>query len=98
MRKWKTEYFFILYTSKTLEKSILLLLQRNGIDLSKYSAQAYNGAPARNIKASGGVLVIKKGQSLAEYTECRNHVLNLVTSYAYKNQSIKIYGQFDFSL
>ena len=50
------------------------------------------------MKASGVVSVIKKGQPLAEYTEYRNHILNLATSYACKNQSIKIYGQFDFSL
>ena len=74
------------------------MLQRNGIDLSQCRAQAYNGAPASNIKASGVVSVIKKGQPSAEYTEYRNHILNLATSYACKNQSIKIYGQFDFNL
>ena len=31
-------------TGQTIGNSILLLLQRNGIDLSKYRAQVYDGA------------------------------------------------------
>ena len=37
-------------------------------------------------KASG---VIRKEQPLAEYTHCRNHILNLAISCTCKNQSIK---------
>ena len=33
--------------------------------------------------------VIKKEQPVAEYTRCRNHILNLAISYPCKNQSIK---------
>ena len=40
------EKILILYTFKTIEKSILLLLQRNGIDLSKCRVQGYDGASA----------------------------------------------------
>ena len=40
-------------------------------------------------EASGAVSVIKKEQPLAEYTHCRNHLLNLAISYACENQSIK---------
>ena len=45
-------------------------------------------------EALGALSVIKKEQPLAEYTHCRNYILNLAISYACKNQSIKkIYGQ-----
>ena len=37
-------------------------------------------------EASG---VIRKEQPLAEYTHCRNHILNLAISCTCKNQSIK---------
>ena len=37
------EKFLILYTFKTIEKSILLLLQRNGADLFKCRVQGYDG-------------------------------------------------------
>ena len=40
-------------------------------------------------EASGAVSVIKKEQPLAEYTHCRNHILNIAISYACENQSIK---------
>ena len=76
-------------TGQTIGNSILFLLQRNGIDLSKRRSQAYDGASAMGSEASGAVSVIKKEQPLAEYTHCRNHILNLVISYACKNQSIK---------
>ena len=70
----------------------MLLLQRNGIDLSKCRTQAYDGASSMSSKASGAVSVVKKEQPLAEYTHCRNHILNLAISYACKNESIrKIY-------
>ena len=64
-------------TGQTIGNSILLLLQRNGIDLSKCCAQAYDGTSAMSSEASGAVSVIKKEQPLAEYTHCRNHILNL---------------------
>ena len=76
-------------TCQTTGNSILLLLQRNGIDLSKCRTQAYDGASSMSSKASGDVSVVKKEQPLAEYTHCRNHILNLAISYACKNESIK---------
>ena len=66
------KHFLILYTSKAdqqvrlLKNSILLLLQRNEIDLSKCRAQTYDGASAMSSEASGAVSVIKKEQPLAE--------------------------------
>ena len=42
--------------------NILLLLQRNGIDLSKCRAQAHDGTSALSSEASGAVSVIKKEQ------------------------------------
>ena len=47
----------------------MLLLQRNGIDLSKCRAQAYDGASAMSSEASGAVSVIKKEQPLVEKTQ-----------------------------
>ena len=47
-------------TVQTTGNSILLLLQRNGIDLSKRRAQAYGGASAMSSKTSGAASVIKK--------------------------------------
>ena len=67
----------------------MLLLQGNGIDLYKSRAQAYDGTSAMSSEASGAVSVIKKQQPLEEYTHCRNYILNLAISYAFKNQSIK---------
>ena len=78
----------ILDTSKvdqqdqTIENSILLLLQRNRIDLSKCHTQACDGASPMSSEASGAVSVIKKEKPLAEYTHCRNYILNLAISYA----------------
>ena len=76
-------------TGQTIRNTILLLLQRNGINLSKSHDQAYDGASAMSSKASGAVSVIRKEQPLPEYTHCRNHKLNLAISYACKNQSMK---------
>ena len=42
-------------TVQTTGNSILLLLQRNGIDLSKRRAQAYGGVSAMSSKTSGAV-------------------------------------------
>ena len=42
-------------TVQTTGNSMLLLLQRNGIDLSKRRAQAYGGASAMSSKTSGAV-------------------------------------------
>ena len=67
----------------------MLLLQRNGIDLSKCRAQAYDGGTTVSSEASGAASLIKKKQLLAEYTHCRNRILNLAISYACKNQPIK---------
>ena len=39
-------------TGQTIRNSILLLLQRNGIDISKCRAQAYDGASAMSSEAS----------------------------------------------
>ena len=47
-------------TDQTIGNRILLLLQRNGIDLSKCRAQTSDGASAMSSKASGAVSVIKK--------------------------------------
>ena len=74
---------------QTIGHNILLLLQRNGIDLSNCRAQAHDRASAMSSEASGAVSVIKKEQPLAVYTQYRNHTLNLAMSYACKNQSIK---------
>ena len=46
-----------------------------------------NMASAMTSEPSGAASVIKKKQPLAKYTHCRNHILNLAISYAYKNQS-----------
>ena len=55
---------------------MLLFKKKNGIDLSKCHAQAYNGASAMSSEASGAVSVIKREQPLAEYTHCRKHISN----------------------
>ena len=47
-------------TGQTIGQSILLLLQRNGIDLSKYRAQTYDGASAMNSETSAAVSVVRK--------------------------------------
>ena len=85
-----------LYTSKVDQQvrllvtvCVLLLLQKNGIDLSRCPAQAYDGASATISEASRAISLIKKEKPLAEYAHCRNHILNLAISYACKNQSIK---------
>ena len=57
-------------TVQTIGNSILLLLQRNEIDISKCRAQAYDGASAMNSEVPGAVSVIKKEQPSAEYTHC----------------------------
>ena len=62
-------------------QSILLLLQRNGIDLYDCCAQAHDVGSAMSSEASGSVSVIKKEQPLALYTQCRNHTLNLAISH-----------------
>ena len=68
-------------TGQIIGNSILLLLQRNGIDLSKCHAQACDRTSAMSIEASGAISVIKKEQPLvAEFTHCQNHVLNLAIS------------------
>ena len=67
----------------------MLLLQKNGIDLSRCPAQAYDGASAMISEASRAISLIKKEKPLAEYAHCRNHILNLAISYACKNQSTK---------
>ena len=68
----------------------MLLLQKIRIDLSKRRAQAYDGGSAMSSQASGAASVIKKeNQPLTEYTDCRNHILNLAISYVCKNQSVK---------
>ena len=69
-------------TGQTIGSSILLLLQRNRIDLSKCRTQACDGASPMSSEASGAVSVIKKEEPLAEYTHCRNYILNLAISYA----------------
>ena len=69
----------------------MLLFQRNGIDLSKYRAHAYDGASTMSSEASEAVSITKKVQPLAEYTQSGNHTLNLAISYACKNQSIKTF-------
>ena len=76
-------------TGQTIGNSVLLLLQKNGIDLSRCPAQAYDGASAMISEASRAISLIKKEKTLAEYAHCRNHILNLAISYACKNQSIK---------
>ena len=54
----------ILYISKVnqhvrlLEAVILLLLQRNGIDLSKCGVQAYDGTSIISSEVSGAVSII----------------------------------------
>ena len=47
-------------TGQTIGNSIFLLLQRNGIDLSKCRAQAYDGASSMSSEASGTISVIKE--------------------------------------
>ena len=63
-------------------QAILLLLQRNKINFSKCRAQACDGVSAMSSEASGAVSVIKKEEPLAEYTHCRNYILNIAISYA----------------
>ena len=45
---------------KHLRNILLFFLQRNGIDPSKYPAQAYDGTSAMSKEASGAVSLIKK--------------------------------------
>ena len=57
----------------------------------------YDVASAMNSEASGAVSLIKKEQSLAEYTHCRKVTLSLAISYACKNKSKKVCGKFNCS-
>ena len=61
-------------TCQTIGNSILLLVQINGIDLSKCRVQAYDRAYAMNSEATGAVSVIKNEQPLAEYAQYWNHI------------------------
>ena len=60
-KPYNAKYFLILYISKVnqyvrlLEAVILLLLQRNGIDLSKCSVQAYDETSIISSEVSGAV-------------------------------------------
>ena len=71
----------------TIGENILSLLEKSGIDTEK--CRAYDGASATCGNSSGAASVIKKQQPLAKYTHCRNHILNLAISFAYKNKSVK---------
>ena len=63
----------------------MLLLQRNGTDLSIGLDQVFDAASAMNNEGLGVVSLIKNQQPSAEYSHCQNHVLNLANSYACKN-------------
>ena len=76
-------------TRQTIVKSILSLLEKSEIDIEKCRAQAYDGASAMSDSISEAASVIKKQERLAEYTHCRNHILNSVISFACKNQPHK---------
>ena len=53
------------------------------VELKQVMVQVVSGT------SSGTASVINKQQPLAEYTHCKNHILNLAISFACKNQSIK---------
>ena len=74
-------------TGQTLGENILSLLEKDEIDIEK--CREYDGASATYGNSSGAASVIKKQQLLAKYTHCRNLILNLAISFAYKNQSVK---------
>ena len=87
------KHFLIFCTSK-LDQQVRLLKAIFSIASKKWNRPLYNvvlkrGASALSIEASGAVSVIEKEQPLAEYSHCRNHILNLAISYTCKNQSIK---------
>ena len=70
---------------QNIGKNILSLLEKSEIDIKKCRAQAYDGASAIWGNNSGAASVIKNKQPLAEYTHCRNHILNLAISFDRKN-------------
>ena len=74
-------------TAQTVGENILSLLQKNEIDIEK--CRVYDGASATCGNSSGAASVIKKQQLFAKYIHCRDHILNLPFSFAYKNQSVK---------
>ena len=76
-------------TGQTIGKTILEILENNGINVADSRAQAYDGAKVMSIKISGAATFTKKQQPLAEYTHCRSHVINLAISFACKNKSIQ---------
>ena len=76
-------------SGQTIGNSILSLLQRNDSDISNCRAQAYDGANSMSSDRCGAVSVLKKEKQLAEYTHCRNYMLNLAICFACKTQSIR---------
>ena len=76
-------------SGQTIENSILSLLQRNDNDILNGRALAYGGTSTMSSDRCGVVSVLKKDQPLAEYTDCRNHILNSDICFTCKNQSVR---------
>ena len=75
-----------LTTGHNIAKHIIDVLSTNGIDIHGCRAQAYDGASAMSSNVRGASAVIKEHETKAEYTHCRNHVINLAVAYACKNR------------
>ena len=75
-----------LTTGHNIAKHIIDVLSTNGIDIHGCRAQAYDGASAMSSNVRGASAVIKEHKAKAEYTHCRNHVINLAVAYACKNR------------
>ena len=59
-----------------------LILRKVELKHIKYMISAIKSS------STGAASVIKKWQPIAEYTNCRNHIINLTTSFTSKNESV----------
>lgn len=81
------ETFFNLFhihgrtTGNNIAQNIIDFLTPNGIDIHGCRAQAYDGASAMSSNVRGGSAIIKEHEAKAEYTHCKNHVINLAVAY-----------------
>ena len=76
-------------TGQTIGKTILEILENNGINVADRRAQAYDGAKVMSSEISSVATFSKKQQILAEYTRCRSHAINLAINFACKSKSIQ---------
>ena len=93
IKDWIPDYYAIIgdeVTDRFSNKEILpLSLRYVRFCANEKPYQVYDGTSAMSSESSGAISIIKREQPLAEYTHCRNHVLNLAISYVCKIQSIK---------